>query len=232
MTLHASLHAAFLNGCANPGTTAPASTLHAVRHTHPAARLPLGAPGGGRERGAQAGAAHPAAGPTRGGQDGVAQGAGWPAEKGRHAQGRGTGKGWEAGRGWQALQHTICLYQRSGALSAHLPVPCPTPCLQVTADELSYNGRSLLGGPGGKGPNFVPERAAVFIPPLEAHFPELTVRQTLEFAARVHGSLFAGAEWSSRLEVQVQIAGADWGRASGGANVCSRGQHARRYEPG
>ena len=89
---------------------------------------------------------------------------------------------------------------------AHPGPPCPLPppplvphCrTQVTADELSYNGRSLLAGPGGRPLGFVPERAAAVIPPLDSHFGELTVRQTLEFAARVQGSLFAGGQKGCR----------------------------------
>ena len=51
--------------------------------------------------------------------------------------------------------------------------------VQVTAAELTYNGQGLDA--------FVPERTAAYISQLDDHYGELTVRETLEFAARVQG---------------------------------------------
>lgn len=65
----------------------------------------------------------------------------------------------------------------------------------------------------------MPERAAVFIPPLDSHFGELTVRQTLEFAARVQGSLFAGVQEGSALQRGV----AGWARVGGRGWMGGRG---------
>ncbi|KAL4433696.1 hypothetical protein ABPG75_000137 [Micractinium tetrahymenae] len=51
--------------------------------------------------------------------------------------------------------------------------------LNVSADELAYNGQSL--------DTVVPQRTAAYISQLDSHYGELTVRQTLDFAARVQG---------------------------------------------
>lgn len=51
--------------------------------------------------------------------------------------------------------------------------------LSVTAEELTYNGRSLE--------SFVPERTAAYISQYDTHYPELTVRETLDFSARCQG---------------------------------------------
>ncbi|KAL4440309.1 hypothetical protein ABPG75_003310 [Micractinium tetrahymenae] len=53
--------------------------------------------------------------------------------------------------------------------------------LKVSAAELSYNGEPLEA--------FVPERTAAYISQLDQHYGELTVRQTLEFAARCQGNM-------------------------------------------
>ncbi|KAI3429335.1 hypothetical protein D9Q98_005430 [Chlorella vulgaris] len=59
--------------------------------------------------------------------------------------------------------------------------------LKVSSTELTYNGRSM--------DTFVPERTAHYISQLDDHFGELTVRQTLDFAARCHGG------WQELLEL-------------------------------
>lgn len=79
------------------------------------------------------------------------------------------------------------LARSSGVTPALLPTSTqfptqthnPNPPPQVKYDELSYNGQDLS--------TFVPERTASYISQLDQHYGELTVRQTMEFSARVQG---------------------------------------------
>lgn len=50
--------------------------------------------------------------------------------------------------------------------------------LQITG-EITYNGVTFKG--------FIPQRTAAYIEQVDLHLPELTVRETMNFAARVQG---------------------------------------------
>jgi ABC-type transport system involved in cytochrome c biogenesis ATPase subunit len=52
--------------------------------------------------------------------------------------------------------------------------------LKVAAEELTYNGYALG--------EFVPERSLAYVSQIDTHFGELTVRETLEFSARVQST--------------------------------------------
>ena len=45
--------------------------------------------------------------------------------------------------------------------------------------EITYNGVTFAG--------FIPERTAAYVEQTDLHLPELTVRETMNFAARVQG---------------------------------------------
>ena len=72
--------------------------------------------------------------------------------------------------------------------------------VQVTAAELTYNGQGLDA--------FVPERTAAYISQLDDHFGELTVRETLEFAARVQGGKKGAGSMPALLVRACQAGGA------------------------
>ena len=56
-----------------------------------------------------------------------------------------------------------------------------TPCsaMQITGN-ITYNGTALA--------EFLPQRTAAYIEQTDLHLPELTVRETMDFAARVQGT--------------------------------------------
>lgn len=73
--------------------------------------------------------------------------------------------------------------------------------LQVRAEELSYNGRGM--------DEFVVERTAAYIGQTDLHYGELTVRETLEFSARVQST---GYKRGASDHTPWQLAArADWG---------------------
>lgn len=51
--------------------------------------------------------------------------------------------------------------------------------LQISG-EVTYNGKTLH--------EFVPQRTSAYIEETDLHLPELTVRETMNFAARVQGT--------------------------------------------
>lgn len=51
--------------------------------------------------------------------------------------------------------------------------------MQITGD-ITYNGKTLR--------EFVPQRTSAYIEQTDLHLPELTVRETMNFAARVQGT--------------------------------------------
>lgn len=55
-----------------------------------------------------------------------------------------------------------------------------TPGLKFSSSELTYNGMNL--------DEFVVERSAAYVSQVDLHYGELTVRETLEFSARVQGA--------------------------------------------
>jgi len=48
-----------------------------------------------------------------------------------------------------------------------------------THGEITYNGTTFAG--------FIPQRTAAYVEQTDLHLPELTVRETMNFAARVQG---------------------------------------------
>ena len=46
--------------------------------------------------------------------------------------------------------------------------------------EVTYNGRTFC--------DFIPERTSVYVEQEDKHMPELSVRETLDFAALCHGT--------------------------------------------
>lgn len=50
--------------------------------------------------------------------------------------------------------------------------------MQISGD-ITYNGITFKG--------FIPQRTAAYIEQTDLHLPELTVRETMNFAARVQG---------------------------------------------
>ena len=137
---------------------------------------------------AQAGPPHAAAGPSRQRQVHLHEGPLRAAEAGQGAQGACAGRGlgrctaaWLPGcpgtGTWQpqlAAARGTC----SGPpfwSTAWPPAPLLAPSLQVRADELTYNGLSFG--------EFVVERSAAYINQDDIHFGELTVTETLSFAA-------------------------------------------------
>jgi len=78
----------------------------------------------------------------------------------------------------------------------------------VTASELTYNGQPL--------DSFVAERTASYISQLDQHYGELTVRQTMEFSARVQGGR------RGECREAGQVGGAVVGK-EGGGRACRAG---------
>ncbi|KAJ1273641.1 hypothetical protein BS78_05G000200 [Paspalum vaginatum] len=62
--------------------------------------------------------------------------------------------------------------------------------LKVTAGRVDYNGVPLN--------DFVPEKTAAYIDQYDLHVPEMTVRETIDFAARFHGV-------GSRAEIMKEV---------------------------
>lgn len=52
--------------------------------------------------------------------------------------------------------------------------------------KISYNGRELH--------EFVPQRTAAYISQVDTHTPEMTVRETFDFAARMQGPGYRSGE--------------------------------------
>ena len=53
-------------------------------------------------------------------------------------------------------------------------------CLQTTG-RVTYNGKAFK--------DFLPQRTAAYIDQVDNHYPELTVRETFDFAARTQGEM-------------------------------------------
>ena len=68
-----------------------------------------------------------------------------------------------------------------------------------THGKITYNGHSFK--------EFFPQRTAAYIHQIDTHLPELTVRETFDFAARSQGTGHKAGDWTSRIcdSVRLQV---------------------------
>ena len=70
------------------------------------------------------------------------------------------------------------------------------PPVQISGD-ITYNGRRF--------DEFIPQRTAAYIEQTDLHLPELTVRETMNFAARVQGVGHKGGSSQNRILLDVMM---------------------------